>query len=180
MVNMYITAVVAISLNGFITNGDDPDVTTWTSAEDKAFFRSQKADSDVIIMGKNTFIAMQRVIKLEPNRLIIILTKNPEEFTSQAVDGQLEFGSSSPDEVVADLNKRGFKNVMIAGGSYVYSSFLDARLVDDLLVTVEPVIFPSGTPLFTNLSDKIELKLKSTEKLNNRGTMLLRYVILPV
>ncbi|MDO8265737.1 MAG: dihydrofolate reductase family protein [Candidatus Saccharibacteria bacterium] len=177
---MYITAVVAISLNGFITDGDNPDVTTWTSAEDKAFFRAQKDASDVIIMGKNTFTAMQRVIKLEPNRLRLILTKNPEEFADQVVDDQLEFSNSTPDDLVEDLKKRGFKNVMIAGGSYVYSSFLSAGLINEFKVTVEPIFFASGTPLLSSLDKNYNLELKSSEMLNDRGTMLLSYSVSPI
>jgi dihydrofolate reductase len=130
-------------------------------------------------MGKNTFIAMQRVIKLEPNRLRLILTKNPEEFADQVVVGQLEFSNSTPDDVVKNLKKRGFKNVMIAGGSYVYSSFLNSGLIDEIKVTIEPIFFDSGTPLLSSLTRTANLKLKSSEKLNDQGTMLLSYSVVP-
>lgn len=177
---MYITAVVAISLNGFITDRDNPDVTTWTSAEDKAFFRAQKDASDAIIMGKNTYIAMSRVIKPEPERLRLVLTNNPDDYSEKTIDGQLEFSDSTPSVVVEGLKKRGLKNVMIAGGSHVYSSFLSAGLINELKVTVEPIFFASGTPLLSNLDKTYNLDLVSSEKLNDRGTMLLSYSVSPI
>ena len=173
---MRITAVVAMSLNGYITDGDNPDVTTWTSAEDKAFFRAQKDASDVIVMGKNTYIAMSRVIKLEPERLRLVLTSNPQQYADKIVEGQLEFSNLNPVDLAKNLEARGYERIMIAGGSQVYADFLNAGLINDFKVTVEPVIFASGVSFFKGLTKNYNLALVDAEKLNDQGTLLLSYV----
>ncbi len=172
---MYITAVVAISLNGFITDGDNPDVTSWTSAEDKAFFRAQKDSSDVMVLGSKTYLDLQRVIKPEAERLRLVLTSKPEKFNNSVVKGQLEFSNLQPSQLVKELDSRGYKKMMLVGGSQVYGDFLKAGLINELKVTIEPVIFASGTPLLLGLTEKYNLVLESSEKLNDRGTILLSY-----
>lgn len=176
---MYIKAVVAMSLNGFITNGSDPDVTKWTSAEDKAHFKASKAESNLIVMGKNTYLAMRKSMVLDDKTLRVVLVRDLSEFLDDTVDGKLEFSNLEPLQLVEWLEELGHNEMLLAGGSYVYSSFLEAGLIDELLVTIEPVVFESGTPLFSNLKSTQNFKLASSKQLNSDGTLLLSYKLVP-
>lgn len=173
---MYIKAVVAMSVNGLITNGADTNVTSWTSDEDKAHFKASRAESNLIVMGKNTYLAIRKTMVLSDKTLRVVLVNDLSEFLHDTVDGKLEFSNLEPEQLVEWLEDLGFENMLLAGGSYVYSAFLNAGLIDEFQINMEPVIFESGTPLFSDLKSMQKLKLVSSKQLNPNGTLLLSYV----
>ncbi|MBU1014895.1 dihydrofolate reductase family protein, partial [Patescibacteria group bacterium] len=59
------------------------------------------------------------------------------------------------------------------GGSSVYTQFLQARVVDTLYLTYEPVLLGKGIKLL-NEGMELRLKLVSQQKLGE-GRMLLEY-----
>ena len=67
--------------------------------------------------------------------------------------------------------------VLLAGGARVYSSFIKEGLVDEIYLTVEPVIFGQGKPLLADGDSDVNLKLVSSKKLNKNGTLLLKYIV---
>src|SRR5690606_13328086 len=91
-------------------------------------------------------------------------------------DPNLVFTNKSPEEILAELSKKGVKQVALCGGASIYNLFLQKNLVDKMFVTVEPQVFGNGIKLF---SDKIENKfqLLKQKKLNEKGTLLLEYTI---
>lgn len=165
-----------MSLNGFITNGSDTDVTKWTSKEDKSHFKASKAESNLIVMGKNTYLAMRDSMVIDDKTLRVVLARDLSEFLHETIDGKLEFSNLEPKQLEDWLEDLGYENMLLAGGSYVYSAFLDAGLINELQITVEPVIFENGTPLFSDLKSMKKLKLVSSQQLNPTGTLLLSYV----
>jgi len=87
------------------------------------------------------------------------------------VEGELIYTSDSPHEILADLKMKGFDKVAIAGGTQIYSLFLDAGLVTDLYLTVEPVLFGGGTPLLREM-DRIDLELIETKPVGTQAVLL--------
>ncbi|MEK9177085.1 MAG: dihydrofolate reductase family protein, partial [Patescibacteria group bacterium] len=79
-----------------------------------------------------------------------------------------------------DLKKlfRPFRVVAVLGGAAAYQLMLDRGLMDEIFVTLEPLVFGRGIPMFTNGRKTRKLELVSIRKLNARGTLLLRYRIL--
>ena len=65
------------------------------------------------------------------------------EVISQAPDAN---GKLSPAATVAALFARGFKKILVEGGAWTVSEFINARAVDHLHVLVAPVILGSGKP----------------------------------
>ncbi len=45
-------------------------------------------------------------------------------------------------------------------------SFLKEKLIDELILTVSPVILGRGIPLFKQLDDQVECTLTGTQKFN--------------
>ena len=62
----------------------------------------------------------------------------------------------------------------MGGGSQTNTLFLEAGLVDEIWLTIEPVIFGSGIDLFTHALD-LKAKLVHYETLNDTGSVHLRY-----
>ncbi len=60
-----------------------------------------------------------------------------------------------------DLAAQNVQHVYIDGGQ-VIQSFLRERLVADIVITTVPVLLGSGKPLFSSLSQDIDLTLLSS------------------
>ncbi len=166
------------SLNGKITRGDDPDVTHWTSKEDAELFASMKAQHNLIVMGSRTYEASQNRIKLKDGTLRIVLTKNPERYEPHAVPGQLEFTSESPTVLINRLESKGFSTMLLVSGGETNTAFFKEHLVDEIRLTVEPILFGSGKPLVAEDQFETKLRLMSMKKLNERGTLHLIYEVM--
>jgi dihydrofolate reductase len=63
----------------------------------------------------------------------------------------------------------------LGGGASVYGQFLNAGLVTDVYLTVEPFLFGGGVPLAQGF-DRVALKLESVKQLNSQ-TILLHYSV---
>jgi riboflavin biosynthesis pyrimidine reductase len=110
-----------------------------------------------------------------PDRLRIVLTHKPEAFANDGAPGKLEFVNTPPAPLIADLKQRGFQRCAILGGSQIHSLFLEAGLVDELWLTLEPLLFGSGTPLLARPTTT-KLSHLSSEKLGP-STLLHKYQV---
>ena len=79
------------------------------------------------------------------------------------------------DEMIAEAGER---NLWIVGGGNVASQFADEGLLDELLVTVVPVVLGSGKPLFDRRFPGGAMQLDGTRVFGN-GMVELRYEISP-
>lgn len=166
------------SLNGKITNGDDPDIYQWTSEEDKKLFLSQKNIHNVIVMGSKTYESARDKIHLTPRILRIVLTKNPKRYINDTVKGQLEFSSETPEFLVKRLEQRGYIKMLLVGGSRMNASFFKSSLVNEVRLTLEPKLFGTGNNLVSEHELNVNLQLIHVQKLNARGTIHCVYKVL--
>lgn len=135
------------------------------------------AKHKLIIMGRKTYEANKRVIKLVPEKLRIVLTSAPKKFVQEIVPHQLEFSSEPPKALLKRLASLGYKEALIVGGSGVAAIFLHAGLINRLELTLEPYIFGSGIPFIGNEDLMARLHLIGMKKLNARGTIHLTYAV---
>lgn len=163
---MEVFIIAAVSANGMIGQSVKQSSLTWTSKEDLKFFIEKTKEAGVMIMGHSTFKTIGKPL---PGRLMIVMTRTPEKFEN--IDGELIYTSDSPQQILAELKVQGFNNVAIAGGSQVYSLFLESGLVTDLYLTVEPVIFGDGIPLIGEM-DRVDLELIETKQMGEHATMM--------
>ncbi|HUJ44440.1 MAG TPA: dihydrofolate reductase family protein [Opitutaceae bacterium] len=171
---MRIVLIAAESLDGFITKHAEPG-TAFTSPEDKAYFRAALADFDAGIFGGETYRVSREFIRdrLPGLRLRLIMTRSPERYAADAISGALEFTDADPAALAAMLRTRGIRRCALLGGSHVHSLFFEAGLVDEVWLTVEPVLFGRGTPLLARRAD-VRLELEALEKLGAHA-LLLKY-----
>lgn len=173
---MKVILVFVSTLNGKITKGDDPEVTSWSSKNDQDYYGKIWKDSSLIIMGSNTY--NDNVIKPSKGRLIVVMTGNPDLYINHKVPHQLEFSDNSPSDLTAFYDKTGFEQMTVVGGSKVATSFLRENLVDELWLTIEPRMFGKGHNLIADDPLEIYMQLLSYEKVNEQGTLITRYSIL--
>jgi dihydrofolate reductase len=174
---MRITLIAAQSLDGFITKHDTPG-SAFASAEDQAHLRSALAGFDCSIMGAKTYrIARDQIRRhLSAPRRRIVLTRTPDAHASDAVPGLLEFSAARPARLLADLAAQGCSRCALLGGAQIHSLFLQAGLVNELWLTLEPVLFGAGTPLLSEPTDT-RLRLLADEALS-LNTRLMKYEVL--
>ena len=171
---MRIVLIAAESLDGFITKHAEPG-TAFTSPEDKAYFRTALAAFDAGIFGGETYRVSRDFIRnrLPGLRIRLVMTRSLARYAADAIPGSLEFTDAAPAALAAMLQTRGVQRCALLGGSHVHSLFFEAGLVDEVWLTVEPVLFGDGTPLLARPAD-VRLELQAVEKLGAHA-LLLKY-----
>lgn len=164
MIKTYIIA--AISADGFIAKDPQVASTSWTSSYDKKRFMEITKRSGVVVMGAKTFATIGKAL---PGRRTIVYSNTPINSPN------VETTSLSPMELLAKLEKEGVKELAICGGATIYTMFMDANAVDEIYLTVEPVAFGSGLPLFNKSFDD-KLELINTEQ-KSGGTIFKNYKV---
>lgn len=166
--------LVAMSTDGFIAPTDQEKLpsTVWTSKEDKQFFTEKSKEIGTLIMGSKTFETIGRTL---PGRRSIVMTSRPENYTNFD-DLNLIFTSQSPEEILAELGKQGINQIALCGGARIYNLFLQKNLVDKMFITVEPHTFGEGVKIFDQKVTE-KFKLLKQSKLNEKGTLLLEYLL---
>jgi dihydrofolate reductase len=172
--NMRISLMMVMSLDGRITQGDVPGTATWTSPEDQALLKTQVAAHDCLVMGRATYEVARAHIRTDANKPRIIMTRSPETFAAETVPG-LIFSDGSPQQIIELAEAQGGQKILLLGGATTNALFLDQDLIDELYVTIEPVILGSGLPLTKPLLEPHALTLINSQQLNERGTILLHY-----
>jgi len=168
--------VAAMSKDGFLSKGDDPNPAHWTSLEDKRHYRSLVESFTLQVMGRTTYDSYDFPTK--SNILKVVLTTNPEKYKKDQILGELEFHTATPAEFV-NKYESDYAEALVLGGANVYQQFIDQEIVDEIYITIEPVFHGSGVSLYGEAHDLDELlqdfRLVHSKKLNNNGTILNRY-----
>src|ERR1035437_6696088 len=173
---MKIIVVFVTTLDGKITKWGDPHVQRWSSQEDQTYFKKTWDESPLIIMGSSTFDFDP--VKPSPKNRLIVLTRKPDSYKKYEVPGQLEFSDESPVKLTQRFRAMGYDRMLVVGGPHVATSFFRDNLVDELWLTLEPMIFGKGGNFVVEEELDINLKLISIEKVNDRGTMLTKYAVI--
>jgi dihydrofolate reductase len=173
---MKIILVFVSTLDGKVTKWDDPDVRKWTSESDQNYFKKLWKDSNLIVMGINTFMATPP--KASAKHHFHIMTHKPTEYKSYEVPGRIEFSDESPGQLVSRFENEGFRQMLVVGGPKISASFLREQLADELWLTIEPRIFGKGANLGADERLNINLRLISCQKVNEQGTLITKYSIL--
>lgn len=174
---MKVSIAMVMSADGKTTAGDATGTNHWSSPEDWDFFKRLMREYDCLVMGSATYEAARAIIKPSPDKPRVILTTNPEKYENEADTPGLVFSADEPKKLLESLAAGGYQKILVAGGATTNSRFLDAGVVDDMYITVEPLLFGSGAPLVGPLKEHKKLRLAGYEKLNEQGTVLLNYRI---
>ncbi len=161
-------AYVAASIDGRISlsNKTLPD---WTSKEDWRFFQDALSRAEAVVVGRNTYeSAFDRLRK----RNTFVLSSRPKTIKRR---GNVTF--VNPENVNLTELLQGYKSVAVLGGGGVYRFMLESGLLDEIFVTIEPLIFGRGKEMFTGGAETTRLDLLSVKRLNRTGTILLHYKV---
>ena len=171
------TILIFVStLDGKITKWGEPNVSSWSSHQDQDYYKQIWNESKLIVMGSNTFNA--EPLNPSSNHQLIIMTRNPDKYKNLEILGQIEFTKESPVELTARFKRKAHEQMLVVGGPHVATSFLKEQLIDELWLTFEPKIFGTGGNFATDEKLDINLRLIHCEKVNEQGTLIIKYAVL--
>ncbi len=167
------TLTVVCSADGYIARAPDDPPQAWASAEEQdLFFRDVEA-ADWAIMGRNTHEADDKLHR----RRIIFSTKLAgwRRPTQLWIDPASLAAGDLPTRVAAIHPLR---NGLILGGTRVHDWFLAQRAIHRVHLTVEPVRFGAGLPVFSEqrATDPLQVfrdagfEVITEQRLNANGT----------
>lgn len=131
---------------------------------------------DALVMGRNTF---EKVLSFGDwsygDTAVTVLSRNPISFPDSHPD-TVKHSSEDPKTLCNRLSNEGVKHIYVDGGITI-QRFLAEGLVDDILITVIPVLLGEGIPLFGPLAQDISLNHTGT-KTFDFGFVQLQYDVI--
>jgi dihydrofolate reductase len=168
-----------MSLDGFFEgpNGEFD----WPVVEEEFFgyAREMLRSVDTILFGRLTYLHMAAYWPGAPRDEIAEQMNNlPKVVFSRTLEraewknSRLVQGDAAAE--VTRLKRESGKDLVILGSASLASSLLQANLIDEYRVILEPVVLGSGHPLFKSIPKRIQMKLTGIRTLKT-GVVVLYY-----
>jgi len=142
----------------------------WTSKEDHEHLQEMEDKSDVLLLAKKTYeVAKENLAK----RNCLILTRSTEGI-EEARENEVYINPQKAD-LEKYIGEKGYIEVCILGGRGAYSFALEKNLIDDIYITIEPIMFGEGICAFSKKIETRNFELIKTKNLNENGSLLLHY-----
>jgi dihydrofolate reductase len=160
---MKVSVFVGASVDGFIARrNDDLDWLPAGGGEPHGYDEFF-ASVDALVIGRKTF---EKVLTFETwpygDKRVVVLSSRPLDL-SAAAGGVVEQMAGPPAEIVSRLAVSGARHLYVDGGITI-QRFLQAGLVQRLVITRVPVLIGDGVPLFGPLQRDIRLRHVATRQ----------------
>lgn len=155
---------IATSLDGYIA--DENGGIDWLDSIPEIHdidtgYHQLMSEIDALVMGRSTFETVCGFdIDWPYPKPVFVLSRNMTEIPEQFKDkAQLVNGTLTA--VLEQIHQKGYQRLYIDGGK-VIQSFLKEDLIDDMIITVIPVLLGSGIPLFAELPKPLHFECKKS------------------
>jgi dihydrofolate reductase len=175
-----VTAYFGASLDGFIAKKDGSidwlnEIGSLAPEGEECGFQVFMESVDIMVMGRKTY---EQVRGFGPwpygDTPVIVLSHNAIAFPPNTPE-TVSHSSDSPENLCARLKESGVEHVYVDGGATT-RGFLAAGLIDEVIVTVVPVILGGGISPFGELETEIVLKPMGS-KVFDFGFVQMRYSV---
>jgi dihydrofolate reductase len=157
---------IAASLDGYIARKDES--IDWLFMDGDYGYAAFYESIDVIIMGRKTYtIAEKMGANPYPGKKTFVLSKTR---AGDRVD-DIVFTKEPLRKLIAQAEK----GVWVVGGGEVVREFLKQDLLDELVISIHPILLGSGIPLFPPNERELPLELTASTVWKN-GLVQLTYV----
>ena len=162
--------VAAVTIDGFIARFPGQKSTDWTSVEDKKHLHAMEAKADVLLLARKSYEIAGKALE-EKNCIVLSSSvSGVEQKTPFCI--YINPAKVSPEKFIA---QKGYKKICVLGGRGAYNYCLEKGLVNEIFLTIEPVVFGEGIGMFNESVELRRFNLVSVKKLNSKGTVLLHY-----
>lgn len=154
-----ISVYIAQSIDGYIARTDDSlDWMDRVGGFDEDYgFQKLLASIDALIIGRKTYAVASTVPDPYPGKRVIVLSNSLD-----AVKAGMELYRGDLVELSEKLHREGIRHIWVDGGSTI-SQFLSLQLVDEMTLSVIPIMLGSGIPLFHAIDKEIPCRLISSQ-----------------
>ena len=168
---------IATSADGYIARPDG-DIDWLTSRPAPKGFYGMEAffkTIDTTILGRTTYDESLKLgASFAKGRTIVFTRQKPPGNAPAGV----EFVGGDIGPLVQSLREQPGKDIWLMGGGEIIASFLDARAIDEFVVSVVPVFIGDGIPLIARRHRLTPLDLLSVERFDD-GLVQLHYRLPP-
>ncbi|WP_266205772.1 dihydrofolate reductase family protein [Pontibacter kalidii] len=169
---------LAVSLDGFI-EGPNGEI-DWCILDDDMDFEGFLSSIDTIFYGRvsydmwGSYKPEADASETEKSLWASVHAKKKVVFSSQErQDHDVTFITSRIPEKVAEFKQQSGKDIWLYGGAKLITTFNQLGLIDIYRISVHPIVLGTGKPLFQNLTERINLKLKEVNKFRSGVVQLI-------
>jgi len=163
-----------MSLDGYIAgpNGEYD----WIVMDPEIDFAGIMSQFDTFLIGRKTFDAMNRTANAGTSskgitNIVLSRTLRQGDYPKVRIEADAE-------RLVKELRSQPGKDIAIFGGGELFRSLLAAGLVDEIEMSLIPVLLGGGIPLLPSPAERARLKLKTHRVYEKTGTVGLEYDVI--
>ena len=164
---------IAASLDGFIAKpNDDLHFLSLVEKEGEDYGYGEFISTvDTVIIGRKTYDWVMAQVPEFPHadKTTYVITR-----TAKPAVGKTEFYTGRLDELVKELKAGKGKNIFCDGGAEVVNALLQHGLIDEIILSIIPVLLGEGTRLFKDKVPEQEMTLLSA-RAHDTGLVQLHY-----
>ena len=161
---------VAVSLDGYI-EGPSGEY-DWCFMDQDYGMSEFLKETDAVVMGRKSFDLVKTLKGANPwDGMVTYVVSNTLKLddakNTQVISGDLE-------TEIRKLKNSPGKNIWLFGGAQLTASFINLSLVDELWLSVHPILLGSGKILFQQIQGRKKLKLLDV-KTYETGLVSIKY-----
>lgn len=166
---------IACSLDGFIAKpNDDVSFLSLVEKEGEDYgYAEFTSSADTVLMGRKTFDWVYKQIGATPHpeKETYIITSTPQESI-----GLTQFYTGDVCELVQKLKQQEGGVIYCDGGAQLANYLLAHSLINEMIISVIPVMLQEGVRLFNGKQPELPLQLLSAKQFST-GLVQLHYVV---
>jgi dihydrofolate reductase len=177
---MKVSVFVATSVDGYIARENGG--IDWLNAGGDAGsgedygYREFINSVDGFVMGRHTYEKVLSFGSWPYGKKPVIVLSSRKVDIPKNISKTVSWITASPKEVVKDLTKEGLKHLYVDGGRTI-QNFLKEGLIQEMIITMVPILIGSGIPLFGSLPHDVKLRSMRTRQFDD-GLVQCRYQVI--
>ena len=113
---------------------------------------------DAIVMGRKTFETVYGFDIDWPYKKPVFILSNTLNEVPESHKKKVFLIKGTLAEIIGEINKKGFNRLYIDGGTTI-RGFLRSNFIDEITITIIPILLGGGSPLFTELPKEVRFEL---------------------
>ncbi len=164
---------IACSIDGYIAKpNDDLSFLSIVQQEGEDYgYNDFIKTIDTVILGRKTYDWVMTQVDEFPHAdkksFIISRSAKPDKGNAQYYSGNLK-------ALISNLKAEAGKNIFIDGGAEIVNELLNENLIDEIILSIIPILLGEGTKLFKENRPELLLKLISSKSFE-KGLVQLHY-----
>ncbi|WP_234364211.1 dihydrofolate reductase family protein [Lunatibacter salilacus] len=178
------TTFLFLTLNGFY-KGLNNDISWHNHGEEgNAYSERQLEAGNIFLFGRRTY---EMMYSFWPTRMAYDQFPKVAEGMNSAekcvISNSLKTADWNNSKIISrdavhqiiQHKQSSGKNITILGSGSVITQLTEERMIDEYQLLIDPTAIGKGTPLFENISQRLDLELIDSNVFKNSGSVLLTY-----